>query len=135
MELERLIEKYSIEEIERDLLLIAKMKGYADRQIAHLLGCLESQVFDKKNELSVNRVYKLVDTCAAEFEAQTPYYYSTFEMNKISNGKKIAENESISSDKKENYSFRIWTKTELVKEFDYSCVHGVCVQECGYEPC
>ena len=44
-----------------------------------MLGCLESQVYKKREELGVNRVYKLVDTCAAEFEAKTPYYYSTFE--------------------------------------------------------
>ena len=65
-----------------------KQKGYADRQIAHLLKCLESEVFNKRNELGVNRVYKMVDTCAAEFEAQTPYYYSTFD----------EENESIPSE-------------------------------------
>ena len=135
VELERLIEKYSIEEIERDLLLTAKMKGYADRQIAHLLGCLESQVFDKRKELSVNRVYKLVDTCAAEFEAQTPYYYSTFEMNKISNEKKIAENESISSDKKKIIVLGSGpNRIGQGIEFDYSCVHGVLAsKECGYE--
>ncbi len=52
----------------------------------------------KRKDLNINRVYKLVDTCAAEFEAKTPYYYSTFEMNKISNGKKIAENESTKWD-------------------------------------
>ncbi|MDC3115214.1 carbamoyl-phosphate synthase large subunit [Bacteroidota bacterium] len=135
VELEKLIEKYSIEEIERDLLLTAKMKGYADRQIAHLLGCLESQVFDKRKELSVNRVYKLVDTCAAEFEAQTPYYYSTFEMNKISNGKKIVENESISSDKKKIIVLGSGpNRIGQGIEFDYSCVHGVLAsKECGYE--
>ena len=135
VELEKLIEKYSIEEIERDLLLTAKMKGYADRQIAHLLGCLESQVFDKRKELSVNRVYKLVDTCAAEFEAQTPYYYSTFEMNKILNGKKIAENESVSSDKKKIIVLGSGpNRIGQGIEFDYSCVHGVLAsKECGYE--
>ncbi|MDC3129800.1 carbamoyl-phosphate synthase large subunit [Bacteroidota bacterium] len=135
VDLEKLIEKYSIEEIERDLLLTAKMKGYADRQIAHLLGCLESQVFDKRKELSVNRVYKLVDTCAAEFEAQTPYYYSTFEMNKISNGKKIVENESISSAKKKIIVLGSGpNRIGQGIEFDYSCVHGVLAsKECGYE--
>jgi carbamoyl-phosphate synthase large subunit len=53
--------------------------GFADRQIAHMLGCLESVVHKKRQSLNINRVYKLVDTCAAEFEAKTPYYYSTFE--------------------------------------------------------
>ena len=56
-----------------------------------LLKCLESEVFKKRHEeLGIKRVYKMVDTCAAEFEAKTPYYYSTFE----------EENESIASDKK-----------------------------------
>ena len=44
-----------------------------------MLNCLESQVYKKRDELGIKRVYKLVDTCAAEFPAQTPYYYSTFE--------------------------------------------------------
>ena len=44
-----------------------------------MLGCLESEVYNKRDELDIKRVYKLVDTCAAEFPAQTPYYYSTFE--------------------------------------------------------
>ena len=57
----------------------AKQKGYGDRQIAHILKCLESEVYSKREELNINRVYKLVDTCAAEFKAFTPYYYSTFE--------------------------------------------------------
>ena len=73
------ISTFKIDTIEKPLLLEAKQKGYGDRQIAHMLGCLESQVYKKREELGVNRVYKLVDTCAAEFEAKTPYYYSTFE--------------------------------------------------------
>jgi carbamoyl-phosphate synthase large subunit len=61
------------------LLLEAKQKGFADRQIAHMMSCLESQVHKLREEKNINRVYKLVDTCAAEFKALTPYYYSTFE--------------------------------------------------------
>jgi carbamoyl-phosphate synthase large subunit len=55
-------------------LLTAKQKGYADRQIAHLLRCLESEVYKKRNALGIKRVYKMVDTCAGEFEAKTPYF-------------------------------------------------------------
>jgi carbamoyl-phosphate synthase large subunit len=44
-----------------------------------MLNCLESEVYNKRQGMNINRVYKLVDTCAAEFKAQTPYYYSTFE--------------------------------------------------------
>ena len=88
--LEKVIEGYHIENIPKEVLFDAKQKGYADRQIAHMLRCLESEVFKKRNELNIKRVYKLVDSCAAEFSAQTPYYYSTFEL----------ENESIVSDRK-----------------------------------
>jgi carbamoyl-phosphate synthase large subunit len=78
-QLDKEISKYTIDTLDRELLLEAKQKGYGDRQIAHMLGCLESQVYTKREELNVQRVYKLVDTCAAEFTAKTPYYYSTFE--------------------------------------------------------
>ena len=98
--LEKEIEQYTIETISSDLLLEAKMKGYADRQIAYLLKCLESEVYKKRNDQNIKRVYKLVDTCAAEFKAQTPYYYSTFEMPKEVNGQQFAENESHFSNKK-----------------------------------
>ena len=77
--LEKEVSTYSIETITKELLLEAKQKGYGDRQIAHMLSCLESQVYNKRKDFNINRVYKLVDTCAAEFEAKTPYYYSTFE--------------------------------------------------------
>ncbi|MEO8934601.1 MAG: carbamoyl-phosphate synthase large subunit, partial [Xanthomarina sp.] len=99
--LEKEISKYNIDTLERDLLLEAKQKGYGDRQIAHMLNCLESQVYKKREELGVNRVYKLVDTCAGEFKAQTPYYYSTFENEvETADGKRFSDNESVVSDKK-----------------------------------
>ena len=77
--LEKEISNFDINTIDQALLLEAKQKGFADRQVAHMLRCLESEVYKKRTELGIQRVYKLVDTCAAEFEAQTPYYYSTFE--------------------------------------------------------
>ncbi len=77
--LEKEISKFTLETLPRELLLEAKQKGYGDRQIAHMLKCLESQVYKKREEMNIQRVYKLVDTCAAEFKAETPYYYSTFE--------------------------------------------------------
>ena len=72
--MEKEIQKYTLNTIPSALLFEAKQKGYADRQIAHLLKCLESEVYKKRNKLGIKRVYKLVDTCAAEFEASTPYY-------------------------------------------------------------
>ena len=129
------IKKYSIESISRDLLLEAKIKGFADRQIAHLLKCLESEVFNLRQSMNVNRVYKLVDTCAAEFIAKTPYYYSTFEMDKEVNGKRFAENESISSNKEKIIVLGSGpNRIGQGIEFDYSCVHGVlAAKECGFE--
>jgi Carbamoylphosphate synthase large subunit (split gene in MJ) len=79
IELETEIEKYDLNTIPVDLMRTAKEKGYADRQLGHLLDCLESEVHKKRREMGINRVFKLVDTCAAEFEAKTPYYYSTFD--------------------------------------------------------
>jgi len=123
--LEAAIEKYTLDSIPKALFLEAKQKGYADRQIAHLLRCLESQVYKKRIELNINRVYKLVDTCAAEFEAQTPYYYSTFE----------SENESVSSNRKKIVVLGSGpNRIGQGIEFDYSCVHGVlAAKEAGYE--
>ena len=133
--IEKEIQKYNIEKIPSSLLLEAKMKGYADRQIAHLTNCLESEVYNQRSELNIKRVYKLVDTCAAEFTAVTPYYYSTFEMDKEVNGKRFSENESISS-KKEKIIVLGSGPNRIGQgiEFDYSCVHGVlAAKECGYE--
>ncbi|MDP2384748.1 MAG: carbamoyl-phosphate synthase large subunit [Bacteroidota bacterium] len=123
--LEMEISKHHLHTISRDLLYEAKQKGYADRQIAHLLRCLESEVYRKRSDLNINRVYKLVDTCAAEFEAKTPYYYSTFE----------DENESVRSDKKKVIILGSGpNRIGQGIEFDYSCVHGVmAAKECGYE--
>ncbi len=125
IKLERKIEKFHLDSIPKELVYEAKQKGYADRQIAHLLRCLESEVHAKRQEFNINRVYKLVDTCAAEFEAKTPYYYSTFEY----------ENESVSSDKKKVVILGSGpNRIGQGIEFDYSCVHGVmAAKECGYE--
>ncbi len=125
IELEKEIEKYDLNTIPSELMRIAKEKGYADRQIAHLLSCLESEVHQKRRAMGINRVYKLVDTCAAEFEAKTPYYYSTFD----------AENESIVSNKKKVIVLGSGpNRIGQGIEFDYSCVHGVlAAKECGYE--
>jgi carbamoyl-phosphate synthase large subunit len=119
------ISKYRLADIPKDLLYEAKQMGYADRQIAHLLRCLESEVYNKRKELNINRVFKMVDTCAAEFEAKTPYYYSTFE----------DENESIRTDKKKVIILGSGpNRIGQGIEFDYSCVHGVlAAKEMGYE--
>ncbi|MAZ55135.1 MAG: carbamoyl phosphate synthase large subunit [Flavobacteriales bacterium] len=130
------IEKYNIDNVPKELVLEAKMKGYADRQIAHLLRCLESELHQLRIEMGIKRVYKLVDTCAAEFEAKTPYYYSTFELKKqFANGESFSENESVSSDKKKIIVLGSGpNRIGQGIEFDYCCVHGVlAAKECGYE--
>ena len=133
---EREIEKYTVETLPKNLLLEAKMKGFADRQIAHLVNCLESEIYNKRNDLGIKRVYKLVDTCAAEFIAKTPYYYSTFEMPQESQeGKIFTDNESTSSNNKKIIVLGSGpNRIGQGIEFDYSCVHGVLAsKECGYE--
>lgn len=134
--LEKEIKNYSLETLPRELLLEAKQKGFADRQIAHMLNCLESQVYKLREEKNINRVYKLVDTCAAEFVAQTPYYYSTFESDiETADGKVYTDNESKRSDKKKIIVLGSGpNRIGQGIEFDYSCVHGVlAASECGYE--
>nr|WP_299423461.1 carbamoyl-phosphate synthase large subunit [uncultured Emticicia sp.] len=128
--LEKEIEQVSIDDISKELLLTAKQKGYADRQIAHLLNCKESQVFNKRIEQKIHRIYKCVDTCAAEFEAKTPYFYSTFSTS-LDN----LDNESISSNKKKVIVLGSGpNRIGQGIEFDYSCVHGIlAAKECGYE--
>ncbi|MFP4091880.1 MAG: carbamoyl-phosphate synthase large subunit [Cyclobacteriaceae bacterium] len=125
IELEKEISQYSLDTIPKALMMTAKQKGYADRQIAHLLRCLESEVHEKRKSMGIKRVYKLVDTCAAEFEANTPYYYSTFQ----------EENESQRSDRKKILVLGSGpNRIGQGIEFDYSCVHGVlAAKECGYE--
>jgi carbamoyl-phosphate synthase large subunit len=126
VELEKELSRYSLESLPRDLLLRAKQHGFADRQIAHLLGCLESQVWKRRHELNVKRVFKLVDTCAAEFAARTPYYYSTFE-NEASESHPSHKRKIVVLGSGPN---RIGQGIE----FDYCCVHGVlAIREAGLE--
>ncbi len=129
---EKEMEKYSIHTIPTILLEEAKHKGFADRQIAHTLRCLESEVYDKRNAVGIKRIYKCVDTCAAEFEAKTPYYYSTFGQEGAS---AVLDNESVSSTKKKVVVLGSGpNRIGQGIEFDYSCVHGVlAAKEAGYE--
>ena len=134
--LQKEISTFTIDNIEKELLLEAKQKGYGDRQIAHMLGCYESEVYKKRKTLNIKRVYKLVDTCAAEFEAKTPYYYSTFESEMTDkNGLTYTQNESVVSDKKKVIVLGSGpNRIGQGIEFDYCCVHGVlAAAECGYE--
>ncbi len=134
--LEKEISTYKVDSLPRELLLEAKQKGFSDRQIAHMMGCLESQVHTLRTDMKINRVFKLVDTCAAEFKAQTPYYYSTFEAEiEKPNGERYVHNESVVTDKKKIIVLGSGpNRIGQGIEFDYSCVHGVlAAKECGYE--
>ena len=134
--LEKEISNYKVSDLPKELLLEAKQKGFADRQIAHMMNCLESEVHALRMDKNINRVFKLVDTCAAEFKAKTPYYYSTFEAEiEKANGERYVDNESIVTDKKKIIVLGSGpNRIGQGIEFDYSCVHGVlAAKECGYE--
>jgi carbamoyl-phosphate synthase large subunit len=135
-QLEKEISKYTVETLHKELLLDAKQKGFADRQIAHMLECWESEVHDKRMTLGIKRVYKLVDTCAAEFQAVTPYYYSTFEEEvETEAGQRYVANDSQVTDRKKIVVLGSGpNRIGQGIEFDYCCVHGVlAAAECGYE--
>lgn len=114
-----------MKKITREILLKAKQYGFSDRQLATLWKTDEETVRHLRKKLGVIPVFKTVDTCAAEFAAQTPYHYSTYE----------TENESVRSDRKKVIILgggpnRIGQGIE----FDYCCVHAVMgLEEEGYE--
>ncbi|TWI75287.1 carbamoyl-phosphate synthase large subunit [Desulfobotulus alkaliphilus] len=113
------------EKMDKDLLLQARQMGFSDVQIAWLTGSTEKKIWEKRRELGLAPVFKLVDTCAAEFRAATPYYYSTWE----------EECEARVSDKKKVMILgggpnRIGQGIE----FDYCCVHAAfALREMGVE--
>ena len=79
-EIEHELGKHTITSIPEDLLKEAKKNGFGDEQIARIMrNCTDKDVFEKRKAFGITRVYKMVDTCSAEFEAKTPYFYSTFE--------------------------------------------------------
>ncbi len=135
-QLEKEISRHTVESLPKSLLLEAKQKGFADRQIAHMLECWESEVHAKRMELDIRRVYKLVDTCAAEFRAMTPYYYSTFEEEiERPDGSRYVANDSVVTQRKKIVVLGSGpNRIGQGIEFDYCCVHGVlAAAECGYE--
>ena len=109
-----------------ELLAKAKSLGFSDRQIAHLTGRTEDQVRAERKKLGIIPSYRLVDTCAAEFEAYTPYYYSTYDRG---------DDEVKPSDRKKVMILgggpnRIGQGIE----FDYCCVHAAfALKEDGFE--
>ena len=122
---EKLMQYNVAEDIPHDFLWELKSVGYSDTQIAWVLRIKEEEVTKYRLKLGIKRTYKMVDTCAAEFEAHTPYFYSTFEQ----------ENESIPSDKKKIIVLGSGpNRIGQGIEFDYCCVHGLlAIKEAGYE--
>jgi len=128
VDLEKEISKYKLNTLPAEVLKEAKFLGFSDQQISLIMqDGNDEAVYEKRKAANINRVYKMVDTCSAEFEAKTPYFYSTFENGNI--------NESKVSDKKKVIVLGSGpNRIGQGIEFDYCCVHGLlALKECGYE--
>jgi carbamoyl-phosphate synthase large subunit len=126
--IEKELDKYYLDELPLDLLREAKIHGFSDEQIARIIqDGSEDEVYEKRKAAGITRVYKMVDTCSAEFEAKTPYFYSTFEEG--------TANESKRTDKKKIIVLGSGpNRIGQGIEFDYCCVHGLlAIKEAGYE--
>jgi carbamoyl-phosphate synthase large subunit len=127
VELEKQLARYRLDTLPMDLLKTAKRHGFSDEQIAKIIpNATEEEVYSKRKAAGITRVYKMVDTCSAEFQAKTPYFYSTFE---------DGENESKVSGKKKVIVLGSGpNRIGQGIEFDYCCVHGLlAIKEAGYE--
>lgn len=133
--LEQKISQYQhLDKIPAEVLREAKQMGFSDEQIADMAkDCTSEEVYEKRKSLGITRVFKMVDTCSAEFEAKTPYFYSTFETKSQAND--ILQNESIPSDKKKIIVLGSGpNRIGQGIEFDYCCTHGLmAIKEAGYE--
>lgn len=137
--LENKIKEYKhLEKLPDDLLSEAKQMGFSDEQIVDLIkDCTAEEVYEHRKKVGIKRSYKMVDTCSAEFEAKTPYYYSTFEPSSYDKETKaeLAFNESKTSDKKKIIVLGSGpNRIGQGIEFDYCCTHGLmAIREAGYE--
>jgi len=128
VDIEKKISKYKLESLPIDLIKEAKQHGFSDEQICRIMqDGDENELYEKRKAAGIKRVYKMVDTCSAEFEAKTPYFYSSFENQ--------GTNESKVSDKKKIIVLGSGpNRIGQGIEFDYCCVHGLlAIKECGYE--
>lgn len=126
--LEKELAKYKIDTLPEELLREAKVNGFGDEQICRIIGHdNEDDLYEKRKALGITRVFKMVDTCSAEFEAKTPYFYSSFEGGNV--------NESKVSDRKKIVVLGSGpNRIGQGIEFDYCCVHGLlAIKESGYE--
>ncbi len=123
---EKLLRFNVAEDIPVEFFRELKELGYSDAQIAWTLRIEEDEVTKVRKMKGITRTYKMVDTCAAEFEAQTPYFYSTFDN----------ENESVPTPDKKKIIVLGSGPNRIGQgiEFDYCCVHGLmAIKEAGYE--
>jgi carbamoyl-phosphate synthase large subunit len=128
VDIENELAKHKLNTLPTDLLRDAKFLGFSDEQISLIMkDASDEEVYEKRKAAGIKRVYKMVDTCSAEFEAKTPYFYSTFENGNIS--------ESHVSDRKKIIVLGSGpNRIGQGIEFDYCCVHGLlALKECGYE--
>ncbi len=158
--IEKELEKFKLENLPLELLKNAKIHGFSDEQISKIIGDgSDEEIYEKRKAAGITRVYKMVDTCSAEFEAKTPYFYSTFEntapfppMDGAADAQPLpglVYNESKVSQKSEPGAVNIPPLADRGAiivlgsgpnrigqgiEFDYCCVHGLlAIKECGYE--
>jgi carbamoyl-phosphate synthase large subunit len=141
VDIEKQIAKYKIDTLPLPLLSEAKQFGFSDQQISLIMqDASDDLVYEKRKTAGITRVFKMVDTCSAEFEAKTPYFYSTFEGG---NGQNSGPGSQASLNSNES---KVSTKKKIIVlgsgpnrigqgiEFDYCCVHGLlALKECGYE--
>ncbi len=123
--MEQDLKNYDLATIPDELLKQAKVLGFSDRQLSNLLKSTENEVRKKREAKSISTVYKMVDTCAGEFEAKTPYYYSTYEDS----------NDAARTGRKKVVILGSGpNRIGQGIEFDYCCVHSVLsLREEGYE--
>jgi carbamoyl-phosphate synthase large subunit len=133
-DIEKEIGKYKFDTLPADLLQHAKINGFGDEQICRIMNDgTEAELYQKRKSLDITRVFKMVDTCAGEFEAVTPYFYSTFE-KKSSDGTLVHNESQVSNKKKIIVLGSGPNRIGQGIEFDYCCVHGLlAIKECGYE--
>lgn len=133
---EKQIAKYDFKSLPDELLKEAKLLGFSDEQIAKITKEENAElVYERRKQMGLTRVYKMVDTCAAEFEAKTPYFYSTFENKPAGENTTLISNESKLSAKKKIIVLGSGpNRIGQGIEFDYCCVHGLlAIKESGYE--
>jgi carbamoyl-phosphate synthase large subunit len=137
--LEKQIAKYKFDTLPLELLKEAKQLGFSDQQISLIMqDATDELIYEKRKAAGITRVYKMVDTCSAEFEAKTPYFYSTFEDGPViqpNDSSNLSSNESRASSKKKIIVLGSGpNRIGQGIEFDYCCVHGLlALKECGYE--